>query len=83
MQPKVTNFPKQIALLRSWSFSCVWIYKDLAPPEPFFHSLLGHGRYRPGESGFWLIWVWPLVAARVPGSRGDRRNRLSVNIAYP
>ena len=37
MHPKVTNVPKQISLLRSsLSFFCVGIYKDLAPPEPFF-----------------------------------------------
>ncbi len=41
MHPKVSNVPKQISLLRSWfSFFCVGIYKDLAPPEPFFNILL-------------------------------------------
>jgi hypothetical protein len=45
MHPKVTNVPKQISLLRSWfSFFCVEIYKDLAPPEPFFNPAAAASR---------------------------------------
>ena len=65
---RLADLSKQISLPRSCSFCCICIYKDLAPPEPFFNRLeaiLSHGfrRWRPVYSRFlYLVRAYPCAS---------------------
>ena len=69
--PEGDHLPQQIPLLRSWSFFCAEIYKDLAPPEPFFNALLG-AAIRTSRH---LLYS-PFSIKRLPSGVGKRREPL-------